>query len=116
LIERLVDRGWVHSYADLYALPGRRDELIELTFDQQRQTDDGTKAQTVRLGEKRTDSILKGLEASKKQPLSRVLAALNIRHVGNATAELLAEHFGSMKALADAATQPTSEQSGKRGK
>lgn len=103
VIEKLVDAGWVHAYAHLYALGKRRNELAALTFDQERKTDEGVKSQTVRLGEKRADSILAGLEASKAQPLARVLAAMNIRHIGASTAEVLAEHFGSMEALSDAA-------------
>ncbi len=116
VIEKLVDAGWVHAYADLYALDRRRDELAALTFDQERKTDEGVKSQTVRLGEKRADSILAGLEASKKQPLARVLAAMNIRHIGSSTAEVLAEHFGSMEALAEAAcSSPSPSEGGGRG-
>src|SRR5690606_27969518 len=36
------------------------------------------------------------------QPLARVLAALNIRHVGGSSAELIANHFGTMEAIATA--------------
>jgi len=113
VIEKLVDAGWVHRYADLYSLSKRRDDLAALTFDQERKTDEGVKAQTVRLGEKRADSILAGIEASKKQPLARVLAAMNIRHVGSSTAEVLAEHFGAMEALAEAAKQVPSPLAGR---
>ncbi len=113
LIEQLVDRGWVHSYADLYKLaneeretPGKwRDKLAALTFAQERKTDEGVKKQTVRLGEKRTDALLAGIERSKRQTLARVLAALNIRHVGKATAELVAEHFGDMEKITEASTE-----------
>jgi DNA ligase (NAD+) len=109
LIERLVDLGWVHSYADIYKLPGRRDELSDLTFEQQRTKDGESVTSSVRLGEKRTKSLVAGIEASKKQPLARVLAALNIRHVGVSTAEVLAEHFGAMEAVAEAATAPAAD-------
>jgi DNA ligase (NAD+) len=51
------------------------------------------------MGEKSVDNLLAGIEASKQRPLARVLAALNIRHVGNSTAELLANHFGDIDAL-----------------
>lgn len=53
----------------------------------------------ISLGEKRAQKLLAGVEASKTRPLARVLAALGIRHVGLNTAELLAEHFGTMDAL-----------------
>jgi DNA ligase (NAD+) len=80
LIETLVDRGLLQDYADLYHLHNKRDELLALE----------------RMGEKSVENLLAGIEASKKQPLARLLAALNIRHVGSSTAELLAEHFNSM--------------------
>lgn len=103
VIEKLVDAGWVKNYADLYSIKARRDDLAALTFEQERKTEDGVKSQTVRLGEKRADSILAGLEKSKSQPMARVLASMNVRHIGSSTAEVLAEHFGSMEALAEAA-------------
>jgi DNA ligase (NAD+) len=84
LVESLCDNRLVGSYADLYRLHERRDELVQLE----------------RMGEKSADNLLQGIEASKRQPLARVLAALNVRHVGANTAELLAEHFGDMEALA----------------
>ncbi len=83
LVEALVNAGFVATYADLYRLDARREQLIELE----------------RLGEKSVDNLLAAIEASKQRPLARVLAALNIRHVGSNTAELLANHFGSMDAL-----------------
>ncbi len=54
------------------------------------------------MGEKSVDNLLAGIEASKQRPLSRLLAALNIRHVGGNTAELLAERFETIDALAEA--------------
>lgn len=112
LVEQLVDECYVHSYADLYKIaneeserPGKwRDKLASLTFEQERVIKGEKKTIPVPLGIPRTDKLLKGIERSKKQPLARVLAALNIRHVGSSTAELLADHFGSMEALAEAAT------------
>ncbi len=96
LVEQLVDKGLVHDYADLYGLPDRRDELLGLE----------------RMGPKSADNLLAGIEASKRQPLSRLLAALNIRHVGAATAELLAEHFGQMDAIAAATEDELTEVDG----
>jgi DNA ligase (NAD+) len=54
------------------------------------------------MGDKSAENLLAGIEASKQRPLSRVLYALGIRHVGDETAELLAGHFGSMDAIANA--------------
>ncbi len=86
LIDQLVDKGLVREFADLYRLHERRDELVVLE----------------RMADKSTDNLLQGIEASKTRGLARVIAALNIRHVGARAAEILAEHFGSMDALAKA--------------
>lgn len=86
LVEMLVKHGFVKTFADVYRLKERRAELIELE----------------RMGEKSVDNLLAGIEESKQRPLARLLAALVIRHVGINTAELLADHFGTMDALLDA--------------
>ena len=80
---RLVDLGLIRSLPDLYALPDRREQLLDL---------DG-------VGEKTLDSLFANIEASKRQPLRRLLVALGIRHVGHETATALAMHFGTMDAL-----------------
>ncbi len=96
LIETLVDKGFIHDYADLYHLHKRRDALVALE----------------RMGERSVDNLLAGIEESKKQPLARLLAALNIRHVGGSTAELLADHFGSMEELEAADEEALTEVEG----
>ncbi len=77
----------VHSVADIYALT--RADLLTLE----------------RIGEKTADSILAEIEKSKKQPLNRVLLGLGIRHVGERTAQALAEEFGSIDALIEASEE-----------
>ncbi len=89
LIDQLVDRGLVREFADLYRLHEHRDELIGLE----------------RMGEKSVDNLLGGIEVSKTRGLARVIAALNIRHVGARAAEILAERFTSMDELAQASTE-----------
>lgn len=86
LVEQLVDEGLVRHYADLYDLEKKREKLEALEG----------------MGKLSVKNLLDAIEESKKQPLARVLAALNIRHVGAATAELIAEHFGDMKKIAGA--------------
>lgn len=86
LIDQLVDKGFVHEFADLYFVHERPDELIGLE----------------RMGERSAENLLAGIESSKTRGLAQVIAALNIRHVGTRAAEILAEHFGSMQSLADA--------------
>ena len=83
LIETLVDNQLIHDYADLYHVHEQREKLIEIE----------------RLGEKSIENLLAGIEQSKKQPLGRLLAGLNIRHVGASTAELLADQFRDIEQL-----------------
>lgn len=52
--------------------------------------------------EKSAQQLVDGITASKRQPLSALLFALGIRHVGAQGARLLARHFGTMRALARA--------------
>jgi len=84
LIEQLVDKGLVASFADLYRL--RSEDLIALE----------------RMGAKSAQNVLEGIEASKRQSLGRFVAALGIRHVGGQSARILAEHFGSLEGLMNA--------------
>ena len=84
LIEQLTEQKFLTSFSDIYRLKDHREELQKLE----------------RLGEKSIDNLLAGIEASKKQPLWRLLTALNLRHVGTRTAQQLAERFGTMEILA----------------
>ncbi|HUQ19808.1 MAG TPA: NAD-dependent DNA ligase LigA [Gemmatimonadaceae bacterium] len=86
-IEQLINEGLVRDAADLYTL--QRDDLLKLEG----------------YAEKGTDALLGALEESKKQPLSRLLHALGIRHVGSIAGQILARHFGNMDALAAASKE-----------
>jgi DNA ligase (NAD+) len=74
-------RALVHSVADVYNL--KKEDLLNLE----------------RIGEKTADSLLEQIENSKRAGLNRVLLGLGIRHVGERTAQALADDFGSMDAL-----------------
>jgi DNA ligase (NAD+) len=74
----------VHSIADIYDTEKVNRETL-LTLE--------------RIGEKTADALLAQIRASKDQPLQRVLLGLGIRHVGERTAQALAQEFGSMDAL-----------------
>jgi len=87
VVQQLLDRGLVHSVADLYRL--KMQELLALD----------------RFGEKSTAALLEEIEGSKKAGLARVVMGLGIRFVGERTAELLAEEFGSMDALMKATAE-----------
>jgi DNA ligase (NAD+) len=84
LAAQLVESGQVKRAADLYRL-----DLATLTG-------------LERMGEKSAQNFLEALERSKNPPLRRFLYALGIRHVGDATARALADHFRDVRAMYDA--------------
>lgn len=91
LIDQLVERGLVKDPADLYGL--KKSELAGLE----------------RMGEKSAQNLLDALERSKDSTLPRFLTALGIRHVGEATAKLLAQHFNELDVLVGASEEKLME-------
>jgi DNA ligase (NAD+) len=59
--------------------------------------------------------LSENLEQAKRQPLWRVIVALSIRHVGPTAARALAQHFGTMDALREAAKERPEELAGVEG-
>ncbi len=104
LIVALVEKGLVKSYADLYRLHERAEELPALPVSVNSRT-----GSEIKLGEKRAAKLLESLEASKRRPLHRLVAALNIRHIGVNAAELLAEAFPTLDELAAAECEALQE-------
>jgi DNA ligase (NAD+) len=84
IVDQLVEKGLVKDVADLYSL--KLDEVANLD----------------RMAEKSAQNLLDEIEASKKNPLSRLIYALGILFVGERTGQLLAEHFSSIEDLAAA--------------
>lgn len=84
IIEQLVAGGQVRTPADLYRLDAAALESLE------------------RMGPKSAANLAKAIADSRDRTLSRLLFALNIRHVGKRTAEILAGEFHDMAALMDA--------------
>jgi DNA ligase (NAD+) len=84
LVTQLTERGLVNNVADIYKLT--KDDLLSLE----------------RMGDKSAQNVLDEIKESKELPLERVIYGLGIRFVGARTAQFLAEHFGSMEALAGA--------------
>ncbi len=84
LVDQLVTRGLVKSVADLYDLT--LDQLLELE----------------RMGQKSAEKVLQNIDRSRQQPLPRVLNGLGIPFVGERTAQILADTFGSLDAIAEA--------------
>lgn len=81
LIAQLVDQGLVRWPSDLYRLTSGQLTSLE------------------RMGKRSADNLLASLETSKARPLWRVLVALGIPQVGEATARDLSTHFGTVDAL-----------------
>jgi DNA ligase (NAD+) len=87
LVDQLISKELVHDVSDLYRLT--TDDLAFLD----------------RMGEKSARNLAAEIEESRKLDFSRLLFGIGIRHVGERTAQLLAEHFGSMERLAEATPQ-----------
>ncbi len=84
LITQLIDKGLVKDPADLYQLT--MEDLLKLD----------------KVAEKSARNLLRAIEKSKKPTLAKFIYALGIRHVGEHIADVLARHFGSLKALQNA--------------
>ena len=96
-IDALVAQDLVHHFADLYRL-----NVPLLQQMKENAADDKEEAQTASDGLKKAsptkwaENILAGIEASKQPELARFLFALGIRHVGERTAKILAQAFGTL--------------------
>ena len=87
LVDQLVDGGIVRTLPDLYRLG-----LMKL-------------AALDRMADKSAANLIAALERSKSTTLPRFIYALGIRHVGEATAKALAQHFGSLDTLMHASLE-----------
>jgi DNA ligase (NAD+) len=87
LVARLLELGLITRPQDLYRLTV--DDLLPLEGFQQRSA----------------ENVISSIEASKQRPFGNVLFALGIPHVGYVNAQLLADEFGSMEALAHASAE-----------
>ncbi|HEY7418716.1 MAG TPA: NAD-dependent DNA ligase LigA [Ktedonobacteraceae bacterium] len=81
MCEQLVEAGLIKDVADFYNLT--REQLLSL---------EGVK-------QKSADNMLKAIETSKQRPLSRLLFALNIRYMGEKTAQIIARAFSTTDKL-----------------
>jgi DNA ligase (NAD+) len=61
------------------------------------------------MGQKSASNVIAAIDRSRDRPLRALLFALGIRHVGSEVADLLASHFGSVDAIADASAEQISE-------
>ena len=83
IVNQFVDLGMLKSYADIYDLKHKRQQLIELD----------------RFGDKKVDNLLLAIEESKNKSFDKVLFSLGIRYVGSGAAEKIAEHFKNIDSI-----------------
>lgn len=79
----------LERFADVFRLHEHKDALLGLD----------------RMGEKKADNLLAGIEAAKGRGMSRTLASLGIRHIGAANARLLAMRFNDLDSLSAASIE-----------
>ncbi|MCX5659281.1 MAG: NAD-dependent DNA ligase LigA [Planctomycetota bacterium] len=82
-VNQIADAGLLDSFADIFRLASKREKLLELE----------------RMGERKLDNLLAGVEAARGRGLERVLAGLGIRQIGLGGSKDIAGHFGTMEAL-----------------
>lgn len=87
LVDKLVDAGFVRDVADIY------EKNFEWLKDE-----DG-------FGEKSVSKLHEAVAKSKQKGFDKVLYGLGLRHVGERTAQVLAEHFGDIDSLASASAE-----------
>jgi DNA ligase (NAD+) len=87
LVHMLVDRGMIHDVADLYSL--KSEDIANL---------EGK-------GRKSAEKLIHQIEASKTRGLQRLLLGIDIRHVGERYAKILANHFRSIDRIAGASVE-----------
>lgn len=90
-VQKLLDARLIGDAADLYRLTANQLAALE------------------GFAEKSADQLVAAIAASKERPLSTLLFALGIRHVGDGAAELLARRFGTMGALMKASPDEIGE-------
>ena len=88
---QMVEKGLVHSVADLYTLT--QEQLLTLD----------------KFKEKSADNLHKAIERSKENNLDKLLFGFGIRNIGDKAAALLAEHFGTLEAIREAGVEAISE-------
>ncbi len=87
IIDQMVDKNLVKTFADLYRL--KKSDFLSLE----------------RLAEKSSENLLAAIEKSKHTTLPRLIYALGIRHVGEHVAYVLADHFTSIEAIEKASLE-----------
>ena len=91
MVAQLVETGLIANVADLYDLHAQ------------------DVAQLDRMGAKSAENLIRAIEKSKANDLSKLIYGLGIRQVGEKAAAVLAQHFGTLDALSAAAVEELTE-------
>jgi len=91
VVHELIERGFVKNFADIYRL--KITDLFKLPL----------------FKEKKAQNLLKGIEASKRRPLSRFLFAIGIPLAGEKACEILAQKFKTLEKIMKAKKQELEE-------
>ena len=76
-LEKLIDKGFIHEYADLFHLDKHREEIEQMEG----------------FGEKSCQNLLDSIERARNTTLPRVIYGLGIANIGVANAKMLCRHF-----------------------
>lgn len=92
-LEKLIDRGFIKEYADLFQLERYKEEI----------------AQMEGFGEKSCQNLLESIERARNTTLPRVIYGLGIANIGAANAKMLCKHFkNDLKSMCDAGVEDLS--------
>lgn len=107
LIDKMIEAGLLRDVADFYTLDA--DSIAALDTGRTYAKDDKKRGvaagDPIKVGHTIAGKVMDELVRSKAQPLSRVLFALGIRHVGKSVAEVLAQRFLTIDTLAAASEE-----------
>lgn len=76
-LEKIIEQGFIHEFADLFHLTEHRESIVELEG----------------FGDKSYQKLIDSIEVAKNTTLPRVIYALGIANIGVANAKMLCKHF-----------------------
>ncbi|MDD3795423.1 MAG: NAD-dependent DNA ligase LigA [Lachnospiraceae bacterium] len=77
-LEKLIARGYIHSFADIFHLSRYRDEIVEIEG----------------FGEKSYENLISSIEQARKTTLPRLIYGLGISNIGSANAKMICKAYG----------------------
>ena len=77
-LEKMIAKGYIHTFADIFHLDLHREEIIEMEG----------------FGEKSYTNLMQSIAKAKDTTLPRLIYSLGIPNIGVANAKLICQHFG----------------------